>query len=224
MKKATMPRDEELVDPLDLSEPPAGDDTTAAGHLMLQQQRRMLYYLRLIEHELPRLVAYRKPFVPPTSSTPVVVRSISYGGEEHPAALKRTIVAPVSKLPLKNDAAIHKFKLLAGVRWTPEPPKDSGIGPEESGREHGYIKISCEDFPRPAMNLKWASDALDRLVVESNNLKNSFSDVPLDTRHLDARIRKEGKGEHARGRGNKRPSLKDFPKEWLPALSTPGQA
>lgn len=56
MKKATMPRDEELVDPLDLSEPPAGDDTTAAGHLMLQQQRRMLYYLRLIEHELPRLV------------------------------------------------------------------------------------------------------------------------------------------------------------------------
>ena len=82
--------------------------------------------------------------------------------------LKRTIVTPVAHLPLKNDAAIHKFKLLAGVRWSPEPPKDSGIDQDEPGKEHGYIKISCEDFPRPAMNLKWASDALDRLIAEAN--------------------------------------------------------
>lgn len=32
------------------------DDTASAGHLMLRQQRQVLYYLRLIEHEMPKLV------------------------------------------------------------------------------------------------------------------------------------------------------------------------
>lgn len=82
--------------------------------------------------------------------------------------LKRTIVAPVARLSLKNDAAKHKFKLIAGARWTPEPPRDSGIGASEDSGSHGYVKISCEDFPQPAMNLKWASDALDRLIAEAN--------------------------------------------------------
>lgn len=107
--------------------------------------------------------------MPPPPSQPLVVRSISYGGEEHPVTAKRTIVTPVSRLPLKNEAAIHKFKLLAGVRWSIEPPKDGGIGLSEmeASGEHGYFKISCEDFPQPAMNLKWASDVIDRLVAEA---------------------------------------------------------
>lgn len=114
------------------------------------------------------LTAFRKPFVPPTKDTPLVVRSISYGGEEHPATVKRVVVAPVAHLPLKDDAARHNLKLIAGSRWTPSPPRDSGIAAGGEGAEHGYVKVSCEDFPRPAMNLKWASDLLDRLVVEAN--------------------------------------------------------
>lgn len=197
-----------------------GDDTTSGGHIALRQQRQLLYYLRLIEHEMPRLVAYRKPFVPPSHSNPLVVRSLSYGGEEHPAMRKRTVVVPVARLPLKDEHAIHTFKLLAGVRWSPEPPKDAGIGPDETGREHGYLKISCEDFPKGPMNLKWISDTLDRLIAESNNAKKRFADIPMDTRHLDAKVRKAKKGGHAYGRGNSRPTLKDFPKEWLPASTS----
>lgn len=82
--------------------------------------------------------------------------------------VKRVVVVPVALLPLKDDAARHSLKLIAGTRWTPTPPRDSGIGSDEPGGEHGYVKISCEDFPRPAMNLKWASDALDRLVEKAN--------------------------------------------------------
>ncbi|PCH33870.1 hypothetical protein WOLCODRAFT_60875 [Wolfiporia cocos MD-104 SS10] len=197
-----------------------GDDTSSLGHLQLQQQRQTLYYLRLIEHEMPKLVAYRKPFVSPSPSTPLVVRSISYGGEEHPAMVKRVIVAPVSRLPLKSSAAIHKFKLLAGPRWTPQPPPNAGIDHNEAGGEHGYIKISCEDFPKPAMNLKWASDALDRLIAEANDAQDTFADVPLDTRHLEAKTRKARKGDHVYGRKGVRPTLRDFPKEWLPAPKT----
>ena len=33
-----------------------GDDASSAGHLMLREQCQTLYYLRLIEHEMPNLV------------------------------------------------------------------------------------------------------------------------------------------------------------------------
>ncbi|KIL70934.1 hypothetical protein M378DRAFT_155880 [Amanita muscaria Koide BX008] len=193
-----------------------GDDASSGGHLMLREQRQTLHYLRLIEHEMPKLVAFRKPFVPPTAETPVIVRSIDYGGEEHPATAKRAIVVPVDQLPLKDEDAAHKLKLLAGPRWTPNPPADAGV----SGLEvwgNGYIKISCEDFPKAAQNLKWASDTLDRLIVEANaGTGDKFSDVPLDVRHVCAKARKAKKGEHLRDRVLNRPSILDFPKEWLP--------
>lgn len=99
-----------------------------------------------------------------------MVRAISYSGEEHPATKKRVIVVAVSLLPLQSSQAIHKLKLLAGPRWSDKPPRDSGIGIEEDKRigEHGYIKISCEEFPESAMNLKWGSDILDNLLKEAN--------------------------------------------------------
>jgi Mitochondrial ribosomal subunit protein len=81
--------------------------------------------------------------------------------------VKRALTVAVSQLPLKDKHAIYKFRLLAGVRWTPTPPKDSGIKLGENA-EHGYVKISCEDFPEPAMNLKWVSDRLDDLIREAN--------------------------------------------------------
>ncbi|KAI0004245.1 mitochondrial ribosomal subunit protein-domain-containing protein [Russula compacta] len=188
------------------------------------QQRQNLHYLRLIEHEMPKLVAFRKPFVPPTSETPLVVRSISYGGEEHPTTVKRALTVAVSQLPLKNKNAIYKFRLLAGVRWTPTPPKDSGIKLGENA-EHGYVKISCEDFPEPAMNLKWVSDRLDDLIKEANNDGDRFKDIPIDRRHLEAKAAKAKKGKLKRdiaggtGRYVSPPSIKDFPKSWLPRPS-----
>lgn len=192
------------------------DDIPATGHMYLDQQRQVAYYMRLIENELPKLVAFRKSFVPPSASTPLVVRSVDYAGEDHPATVKRSVVVPVAHLPLRNEAAIHRAKLLAGVRWSIEPPKNSGVQCSSEEGKHGYIKISCEDFPRPSMNLKWISDAIDRLIAEANDEScKSYQDLPLDTRHLEAQVMKAKEGEHARGR-NRRPSIKDFPAEWLP--------
>lgn len=206
------------------------NDASSAGHLYLLQQRQNLHYLRLIEHEMPKLVAFRKPFVPPTSETPLAVRSISYGGEEHPVTVKRAVTVAVSQLPLNNRHAFYKFRLLAGPRWTPTPPKDSGIrlGFGENA-EHGYVKISCEDFPEPAMNLKWVSDRLDDLINEANNEKVRFKDIPVDRRHLEARLAKAKSGKLKRdlaggvGRYSSPPSIKDFPKSWLPRPSKSSQ-
>ena len=90
-----------------------------------------------------------------------------YQGESHPVVTKRIIVVPVDQLPLNGEQAIHKIKLLAGPRWTPNPPTDAGVGLNEEWK-NGFIKISCESFPRPSMNLSWASDALDKLVEVAN--------------------------------------------------------
>lgn len=120
---------------------------------------------------VPNGTEFRKPFVPPTSKTPVLIRTISYGGEPHPADRKAAIVVPVSKLPLKDAPAVHKFKLLAGVRWTIDPPKDSGISETEKdllSEGSGYFKISCEDFPEAQQNVKWCSDTLDKILKEAN--------------------------------------------------------
>ncbi|KIJ68544.1 hypothetical protein HYDPIDRAFT_81794 [Hydnomerulius pinastri MD-312] len=202
-----------------------GDDVPAGAHLALEQKRRVAYYLRLIENEMPQFVgnavtAFRKPFVPPTAETPLVIRSVDYAGESHPVTTKRTIVVPVAQLPLRSDMALHKAKLLAGVRWTPEPPKNAGVPSDSEQGRHGYIKIACEDFPRPAMNLKWISDTIDKLVAEANDESSRYQDLPLDTRHIEAKIKKAKKGDHTRGRASQ-PSLKDFPKEWLPQVQVP---
>ncbi|KAH8120341.1 ribosomal protein S24/S35, mitochondrial, conserved domain-containing protein [Phellopilus nigrolimitatus] len=181
--------------------------------MLLRQQRHMLNYMRLIEHDMPNLVRWREPFTPPTSDRPLVVRTINYGGEEHPATAKRTVVVAVAHLPLDGSKARHTFKLLAGPRWSPSPPPDSGIGPSEGKDEDGFIKISCEDFPQPGMNLKWISDVLDRLVAEANANSKKFGNVPLDTRHIESKKRKAKKGEI---RGMPRPTIQDFPRAWLP--------
>ena len=46
--------------------------------------------------------------------------------------------------------------------------------------------------------------------------KDKFGNIPLDTRHVDAKVRKAKKGGHAYGRGHSRPTISDFPVEWLP--------
>ncbi|KAF5336832.1 hypothetical protein D9611_003122 [Ephemerocybe angulata] len=199
-----------------LTEPNDVGDMPSLTHRMMMEKRRMLHYFRLIEHEMPKLVAYRKPFIPPNSKeTPLYVKSISYQGENHPAVAKRAIVVNVDDLPLADAAAVHTIKLLAGPRWTPNPPKDAGVMEQEAWG-NGYIKISCETYSNGEQNLKWASDALDRLVEQANNQKESFADLPLDMRHVYAKVRKGKKGDHRRDRPLRPVSKADFPKEWLP--------
>lgn len=88
---------------------------------------------------------------------------------------------------LASQAAKRKFLLLAGVRWNPfggDAGEDTlPLGPDErldvlndvQGVEQraldqgtGSIKISCERFPEERQNLKWCSDAMDKLIIEAN--------------------------------------------------------
>jgi len=181
----------------------------------------------------------QQQFIPPTNDVPIIVRTLNYGGEEMPVLRKRVLVAPVSELPLNGPKAVHNFKIIAGVHWTIEPPKDSGVGKDESKDEHGYVKIASENFPEPNQNLIWANDVLDRMIREANvrlfpfaawhshfpsdvvNLTFlpqtlNFTDLPIDTRHIEGRIRNQRKGGQSLLSERRRITLADFPTEWLP--------
>ncbi|KAG8778311.1 hypothetical protein FRC12_025040 [Ceratobasidium sp. 428] len=147
------------------------------GHRLIRERRELLHYLRLIEYDVPRLAAFRKPFVPPPPNTPLSIRTFSYGGEPHPAEHKAVLVAPVSRLGLPTPEAVHKLKLLAGVRWSPTAPRDAGFSTEEAAErsefaKDGYIKISSEHFPEVRMNVKWCSDMVDELVRQAKASTN----------------------------------------------------
>jgi len=92
---------------------------------------------------------------------------------------------------------------------------DSGIGKDEDLGGEGYVKISCEDFPDASQNLKWISDTLDRMLAAANSDVDKFADVAIDIRHLVSKGRKAKKGEHRFNRVGKRPTIADFPTEWL---------
>ena len=85
------------------------------------------------------------------------------------------LVVPVARLGLGDDEdAIHTVKLLAGTRWTPYPPRDSGFSADEGVGEHGFIKISSEVYPGAQMNLKWVSDVLDELIAQAKVRSHFF--------------------------------------------------
>jgi len=98
----------------------------------------------------------------------VRVRHQHYQGEPHPASRKVTISAPIASLPLDTPAARHKFKLLAGPRWTPPLPGAAARQQQQQQQDEGEVKLACEMFPSERMNEKWCSDTLDKLVAEAN--------------------------------------------------------
>ncbi|KAF8596168.1 hypothetical protein BDV93DRAFT_534775 [Ceratobasidium sp. AG-I] len=194
------------------------------GHRLIRERRELLHYLRLIEYDAPRLAKFRKPFVPPSTKSPLSIRTFTYGGEPHAAEHKAVVVAPISQLGLPSSEAIHKFKLLAGVRWSPTAPPDAGFSTEEvaEGSEFakdGFIKISSEHLPEVRMNVKWCSDMIDELLKQAKDTsKESFKDIPLDTRHLTSQTMKRRQGGHSHGQ-KARPTIRDFPEAWLPTTA-----
>ncbi|GAA5888043.1 hypothetical protein JCM6882_000260 [Rhodosporidiobolus microsporus] len=198
-------------DPLDMansvgpSAPKFDFPLTRPTILKVEKQREVLHYLRLEQFQFKDLLAFRQPFTPPPPTHSLQIRHQHYQGEPHPASRKVTLSARVSALPLSTPEARHKFKLLAGPRWTPALAGEKG--------EDGTFKLACELFPSEKMNEKWCSDTLDRLIAEAENTSDPMTDIPLDPRPARARLAKSRKLKRSVG-------LKDFPREWLPAQKT----
>lgn len=184
------------------------DDVPTLGHAILQRKREMLQLLRTVEFEIPKLSSFRETYTPPKPSQVLQFRFQHYQGENHPASRKVVLSVDVDALSkagvVKDAKSKHKLLLLAGSRFYAKGGKE-GL---EQGK--GEIKISCELFPNERQNMKWCSDTLDALVKEANVRSAEVDALPLDPRA--ELIREDKKRHYLRA---DRPSLKNFPKEWL---------
>ncbi|KAK9707826.1 37S ribosomal protein S24, mitochondrial, variant 2 [Basidiobolus ranarum] len=143
------------------------NDHTWFGHNMLENIRDVRSYLKKAQYELPQLVKFQKPFVPPKSVGKIVAyKTTEYFGEEHPNARKVVLTVNVDNLGLTATQK-HKILLLSGPRYNPEKNE---------------IKISCEKYRLREQNYKDASDVLDKLLEYAkvfteftNDLKKTIS-------------------------------------------------
>lgn len=122
-----------------------------------------------------------KPFVPPSENQPLRWRYTTYFGDSHPAEKKVVVQFAPDDLKL-TKVQTDKLKKLAGTRYNPETE---------------LVKMSCESYDYQAQNKRYLLSVIDGLVAEAKDGKDTFEDVPLDTRHHVVKPKAR------------------FPKEWL---------
>lgn len=143
------------------------NDITSMAHGKLDQMREMRQYARLAVWELPLLSKLAKPFEPPTETQVLRWRYTTYMGESHPAEKKVVVQFAPDDLKL-TPVQTEKLKKLAGPRYNPETE---------------LIKMSCESYEHQAQNKRYLSNLVDDLIASAKDSKDTFEDIPLDTRH-----------------------------------------
>lgn len=163
------------------------DELPSQAQDLVAQHREQRFYNRLAAYELPLLAQYRQPYKKlPVKTHPVQYRFTTYLGEDHPNASKVVLQTKTADLGL-NKRELHKFRLLAKTRYD---------------HQTDVFKMSSSKFPEAAQNARYLNDTFKRLLAESKDLTEDFSDIPLDTRHTQAKNLRKKKHNYV------------FPEEW----------
>ncbi|KAF6819565.1 37S ribosomal protein S24, mitochondrial [Colletotrichum sojae] len=143
------------------------DDMTSMAHGKLDEIREHRHYHRIMAWEMPLLWNLWQPFEPPKKDEVLRFRYTTYMGEYHPAEKKVVVEFSPENMGLTPVQA-DKLRKLVGARYNPE--KD-------------IIKMSCEKYEHQAQNKRYLSDLVEKLVENAKDPKDTFEDIPLDTRH-----------------------------------------
>lgn len=180
------------------------DDIPFLGHMAIEGDRERLHIMRLIEFQLPEIQKLRRPYKAPTTSQALTIQTAFRSSDPmHPVSRKAVLTTTVNRLvaatggKLSSKEAQHKLKAIAGPRYDPES---------------NTLKISSDSYPTVNMNMKWCSDALDRLIEAAADTSDPMTDIPLTTKHAQV---KQSKNAHKR-----RATIADIPKEWLTGLTS----
>ncbi|KAH8170501.1 mitochondrial ribosomal subunit protein [Sarocladium implicatum] len=157
------------------------DDMTEMAHGKLDEVKEMRHYARLAVWEMPLLSKLAKPFKPPTEKEVLRWRYTDYLGDNHPSDRKVVVQFAPDDLKLTPQQS-RKLTKLAGPRYNPSTQ---------------LIKMSSDSYQNAAQNKAYLSNLVDDLIAAAKDPKDTFEDVPLDTRHHQV---------------EKKPK---FPKEWL---------
>lgn len=151
---------------------------------------------RISAYEMPLLAKYRQEYVPAEDTkSPIKLTFNSDFSDETGSAFNRKVTLTVQLAHLKlDDKQAKKFKILSGNKF--DHNKD-------------VFRLSSEKFQEATQNARWLVETFNRLLTESKDLsKDSFDDVPLDTRHSKPYARK--------------PAY-EFPEEWKRPQDAPTQ-
>ncbi|WQF89027.1 Putative small ribosomal subunit protein mS35 [Colletotrichum destructivum] len=152
---------EDLMDEFD------EDDMMPMAHAKLDEIREHRQYHRIMAWEMPLLSKLVKPFEPPQDDQVLRFRYTTYMGEYHPA--QRKVVVQFSPADLKlSPVQADKLRKLAGPRYNPETDT---------------VKMSSDKYEHQAQNKRYLSDLVDTLIEAAKDPKDTFKDIPLDTRH-----------------------------------------
>lgn len=120
-----------------------------------------------------------KPFVLPTSSSPLRFRYTTYLGENHPAARKVVLEFCPADMPNLTDVQRRKLIKLLGPRYNPETE---------------VAKMSSDSFDNQAQNKRYLGDLVDTLLVEA---RVGYHHVTLD--YINQLIAYSGSDGYIRG-------------------------
>ncbi|ANB13789.1 mitochondrial 37S ribosomal protein RSM24 [Sugiyamaella lignohabitans] len=119
-------------------------------------------------------VELASPYRPPSDESVLTFKYNTFLGEDHPAGKKVTVQFSPSELGL-TAAQKHKLCLLAGARYN----SDTDV-----------VTISSSKFPQQAQNKRFLGDILKSLLEAARDESDTFADVPLETRHMVAKRRR----------------------------------
>lgn len=111
-----------------------------------------------------------KPFEPPTEDQVLRWRYTDYLGDNHPSDRKVVVQFAPGDLKLTPQQSM-KLKKLAGPRYNPSTK---------------LVKMSSDSYQNAAQNKAYLSNLVDDLIAAAKDPKDTFEDVPLDTRHRKA--------------------------------------
>lgn len=134
------------------------------------EQRKIDQLNRVSAYEMPLLAKFRQEYKPePASETPIhLTFNTDFTDKQNAHNRKVTLSVKLEDLGL-NEKQTKKFKLLAGNKFNHNKQK---------------LGFSTDRYADSTQNARWLVETFDKLLTESRDLtKNTFEDVPVDTRH-----------------------------------------
>lgn len=131
--------------------------------------RRRDHLNRVSAFEMPLLAKLRQPYAPKSNAeTPINLSYHSdFSNDANSSNRKVTLSVNLCDLQL-NDSQQRKFMILSGNKFNHNTKK---------------LKFSVDENPEPTQNARIIMERFSRLLKESKDLTDDFSDIPIDTRH-----------------------------------------
>lgn len=134
------------------------------------EKRRIEHLTRVSAYEMPLLAKFRQEYKPQTNQENPIKLSFNTDFTDNNNGFNRTVTLScrIEDLEL-NEQQTRKFKILAGNKFN---------------HNKNLFKFSSNQHPEATQNARWLVQTFNKLLNESKDLsKETFDDIPIDTRH-----------------------------------------